>query len=320
MNNKHFNFIIFNILIIIIKAYKPIIGVYGNSYPQNDYKYHNGSYIPGSYIYYLESFGAKLVAIHQWYSHNEIDKLLNQINGILFLGGDRDLLINEYWEKTANYILKKSIELKIPLFGICQGFQIINILLAQEQNVLIKGYKDFGILHNSTIIGYYKNHKMFSLFETEDIDKYINKNGSVFFHSLGVPIDLFEKNEYLKKYLKITSISEDNNKKPFINTIEGINDDINIFAIQNHPEKIVYMRTHNYTSLHTNDALKVSDLFGLFIVEQARKNKNRFNENLKDKYDFFNTYENKTKYYFYDYETNSFYFKKRENEIKINDL
>ena len=80
------------------------------------------------------------------------------------------------------------------------------------------------------------------------------------------------------------------------------------------------MRSHNYTSLHTNDALKVSDLFGLFIVEQARKNKNKFNELLKEKYDFFNTYENKTKYYFYDYETNSFYFKKPDNEIKINDL
>ena len=132
MNNKLFNFIIFNLLIITIKSYKPIIGVYGNSHPQNDYKYHNGSYIPGSYIYYLESFGAKLVAIHQWYSHSEIDNLLNQINGILFLGGDRDILINEYWEQTANYILKKSIELKIPLFGICQGFQIINITIIKE--------------------------------------------------------------------------------------------------------------------------------------------------------------------------------------------
>ena len=304
-------FLIILIKIIKIKLKKPIIGIYGNSYPQNDNKYHNGSYIPGSYIYYLESFGAELVAIHQWYSYNEIDILLNQINGVLFPGGDRDVIINEFWERKALYIFKKCVELNIPLFGICQGFQLINIFVAQDQNVLIKGYKDFSVLHNSSIINHYKNHKLFSLFEPNDIYNFIHKNSSVYFHSLGVPIHLFNNNQLLSKYLKITSISEDSNKKSFINTIEGINDNIKVYAIQSHPEKIVYMRSNNYTAQHSNVALKISHLIGLFFIKEVRKNSNIFNESLRDNYDFFNTYENKTKYFHYDYNTNSYYFKKR---------
>ena len=69
---------------------KPVIGIYGNSNPENDdEEFLNGTYYPMSYVYWLESGGAEVMAIHYWYSEEEIKEILNKINGILFLGGGR---------------------------------------------------------------------------------------------------------------------------------------------------------------------------------------------------------------------------------------
>ena len=87
--------------------YKPVIGIYGNSYPQNDFEYANQTFIAGSNVRFLESYGAETMAIHQWYSDQELEEILSKINGVLFIGGGRDFNLSSNWEKNAIYIIKK---------------------------------------------------------------------------------------------------------------------------------------------------------------------------------------------------------------------
>ena len=87
-----FLILLFSLLLLNIenRPIKPIVAIYGNSNPENgDEEFLNGTYYPISYVYWLESFGAEVMAIHYWYSYEEIDEILQKINGILFLGGGR---------------------------------------------------------------------------------------------------------------------------------------------------------------------------------------------------------------------------------------
>ena len=101
----------FTIVLLLIKIntyneYKPVIGIYANPEPENDNDNYNMTYVPLSYIRWLESFGADVMIIQQWYNKSEIDNILLKINGILFTGGGRDFNLSSNWEKNAIYIIK----------------------------------------------------------------------------------------------------------------------------------------------------------------------------------------------------------------------
>ena len=92
-----------------IKSLKnPIIAIYSNPYPDNNQDY-NSDYLSMTSVQWLHQAGASTIIIHTWHTLPEINKILNQANGILLIGGDRDLNINNRWEQTAGYILKKVI-------------------------------------------------------------------------------------------------------------------------------------------------------------------------------------------------------------------
>ena len=75
---KYFIFFFFFFILINNLPIKPVIGIYGNSYPENGPENTtNGSYYPMSYVYWLESGGADVMAMHYWYSEEEISKILH---------------------------------------------------------------------------------------------------------------------------------------------------------------------------------------------------------------------------------------------------
>lgn len=72
--------------------------------------------------------------------------MLDQINGVLFTGGNLDLIgkngeQHEYY-KTAkriyNYAKRVKNERKEdwPILGICQGQQLISMILSEDKNIL----------------------------------------------------------------------------------------------------------------------------------------------------------------------------------------
>ena len=283
-------FIFFSLLFILINnlPIKPVIGIYGNSYPENGPENTtNGSYYPMSYVYWLESGGADVMAIHYWYSEEEINKILHKINGVLFLGGGRDFSQNQTWEKNAKYIIDQSMQMNLPFWGTCQGFQLIASLLSQNLSLLKNEFDDVNILHSLDINNSTKTSKMFQLFTQNDFDLLTHTNSTIYNHVWGFLPEDFLGNENLKNMTLVTSISQDHNGTKFIDSYEGINSDF--FAVQFHPEKNPFKRA-NYFLEDNTESLKVSQKLVFNFVQISRKNGNKFGNDDRDKYDFFDTY------------------------------
>jgi gamma-glutamyl hydrolase len=303
-------------IITTLKYYnekKPIIGIYGNPNPEEDYNIGESDYVPQTYINWIESLGGEVMIIHQWYLEEEIKLILSKINGVLFLGGGREFLLSAQWERKALLILNYSIEFNLPLWGTCLGFELINFLISNDTNILNTDYNDFITLHEIIINNNTNNSIMFQLFDNRTFNILQFKNSTYYNHQKGISQFKFYNNSHLNNTFIITSLGVDSQGKEFINSIENYNK--NIFGVQFHPEMIPYKRWENF-SLINNDVITTSILLGCKFIDVCRKNKNVFDID-RNKYDFINTYENITKFSSYDSQSNIFYFKK--NDEKDND-
>ena len=296
--------------------YKPVIGIYGNSNPQNDCKYVNQTFIAGSNVRFLESYGAETMAIHQWYSDQELEEILSKINGVLFIGGGRDFNLSCQWEKQAKHIIKRAKETGLPIWGTCQGFQLIIALIAEDAGIIKKEYSHDFTVDKLNESSFNNDSLIFSLFENKSLDVLFNNKSILFDHNFGLSRNDYDNNKALKNELTITSYANDNKGKEFANTFESKNK--NIFGSQFHPETMPYIRRENSKFKNEDNVLRMNVLIGNFIVDLCRKNKNRFNKEDRGKYDFINLYENNTNYWKYDNDSNGYYFAKKKENDRIN--
>lgn len=274
---------------------KPVIGIYGNSDPENNDTFINGTYYPLSYIYWLESAGAEVMAIHYWYPLDVIDEILNKVNGILFLGGGRDIHKEGIWEIKAKYIMEQSLLNQLPVWGTCQGFQLMGILMSENYTLLRYGFDDINVLHGLEINENTKSSKMYNLLTENDFEILQYGNSTHYYHHYGFYPEEFYKEKRLNELFIVTSISEDKNGLKFIDSFEGKNDSIKFFAVQFHPEKGPFKR-FNYQVEQNIDSIIIGQKLGIGFVNEAKKNKNRFdssenNEGDRVQFDFFNTRE-----------------------------
>ena len=300
---------------------KPVIGIYGNSDPENGDKYVNGTYYPISYIYWLESAGAQVMAIHYWYPFEVIDEILDKINGVLFLGGSR-IIHQDYihkeglWEIKAKYIMQQSIKYKIPFWGTCQGFQLMGVLFSNNFTFLRKAFEDDNVLHNLEITNYTKKSNMYKLFIEKDYDILQNTNSTIYNHHYGFFPNEYFNEKILNDITIVTSISEDKNGLKFINSFEGKNDSYKFYAVQYHPEKNPYRRK-TYSLEQNIESLKVSQKLVLNFIQEVKQNKNKFESYKNDEgdraqFDFFDTYKGTPNCIYNKVEENC-YFKKKNN-------
>ena len=262
---------------------KPIIGIYSNEYPSNDSISYNKTQVGIPYIRWLESSGANVLIIQQWYSDNEIDNILNNINGVLLLGDGKNTL-NQTWGQKLIYLINSSLKKNIPIWATCSSFEIIHSFISGK-NVLEFGFDDTNVIHSFNNIS--NNSKMFSLFNQSLLNLF-NEFLGYYNHKFSINKTRFNNEKKLTDFFKITSLSKDMKSKQFINSVEGINK--NIYATQFHPEKVPFQRKE-YNVEYEKNSIRVSTLLGIFFVEECRKNKNRFNLDKKNYY-FIDSYGN----------------------------
>ena len=148
----------------------------------------NITWVPSTYVKYLESLGAVVIPIHYTYSIKQIEELMGKINGILFTGGDLNLthyITGEYhrYTKLSDFIFKKAIEMNnegtvFPLIGIWQGHQLMMILQNGDGTVLKNSErwdKNDTLIFNDEEIATSK----FREFHTKIIYKLIDKEYSI---------------------------------------------------------------------------------------------------------------------------------------------
>lgn len=119
----------------------PIIGIYTQDATNNL------TYIAASYVKYLEMSGAQVVPLFYKSSQAVLNKTLQQINGVLFPGGDQAINIKNNWTKNAEFILEFAKQQNdngkvFPVWGTCLGHELLSYLTANFDDKMLEGVTD----------------------------------------------------------------------------------------------------------------------------------------------------------------------------------
>ncbi|KAK3580712.1 hypothetical protein CHS0354_005716 [Potamilus streckersoni] len=252
---------------------RPVIGVLAQETNSSTF---GDTYIIATYIKYIESAGAQVVPIRVNETEDYYRNLFNSINGVLFPGGDVDIITSEY-AKAGKLLFLMAVQAHdkgdyFPVWGTCLGFQLLTAITT-GQDLLTK--------FDSTNVNWplnftqdaQKSHLLGSL--PRDVHHYLTKeNVTENFHQYGMSPETFNGNPALSKFYTVLSTNMDRNGKVFISTMEAKK--YPIFGVQWHPEKNLFNWNPKYDINHDAHAVRVSQYFASFFVSEARKSNHTF--------------------------------------------
>lgn len=230
------------------------------------------SYIPQSYVKWLEMHGARVVPIMYDIPKQMINVLLNQIDGLLLIGGTIESIIIEKdhyrYLSTLKYIVDKITHFNLignhfPIFSICLGFELL-LMVTNESDIS----KISNRFVNNKSISFLRKYGSSSMRFTPVIDKdmlvtrpmqeyftekekkMIEKEPSVaMIHNKSFIIGSSYMKEY-EKFINITGISSHSGKN-YISSYQFKS--LPYYGVQFHPEKVYFEHIqedipHNETS------------------------------------------------------------------------
>lgn len=151
----------------------------------------------------MEQGGSRVVAISYDIDPNDLIKVLDCINGVLLTGGNLELFHPETMEqhqyyKTVKAIIEYSMRVKdtkgeiFPILGVCQGFQILTMVLAGDINTLesikVQGQNRKKIWK---VEDAQKDSYLFSRFEEDLIKGLAEDDLCLHFHQYAISLDRF---------------------------------------------------------------------------------------------------------------------------------
>lgn len=129
----------------------PVIGVYTQPYDSTH------SYVPASYVKYLEMGGAQVIPLFYSLNQTELIQTLQRINGVLIPGGSQIIDIGNRLTQNADAILNYSIGqarkgIRFPVWGTCAGHGMLGYLTS-KYNVNTRQWIDnaLGIMNNLNV-------------------------------------------------------------------------------------------------------------------------------------------------------------------------
>jgi len=183
------------------------------------------SYVGASYVKFVQSAGGRVVPIvDDSRLFKRLDSILEKVNGVMFPGGEINLIDSKYY-LAAKRIFEKSVSMNkegthFPIFGICRGFQAMPVLTAGSIDIL-KLYTSKNISLPMKIPEDYKQSKMFKDLP-DDLKKVMEmKDITANYHKYGIHPSEIRNNEKLSKDYRILGTSVDENGKSFIAAYEG---------------------------------------------------------------------------------------------------
>ncbi|KAG4971722.1 hypothetical protein JHK85_038143 [Glycine max] len=227
--------------------YKPVIGIVSHPGDGASGRLSNAtgaSYIAASYVKFVEAAGARVVPLIYTEPPEKLLKKLELVNGVLFTGG---------WAKSGLYfetvtkIFKKILEKNdagdhFPLFATCLGFELITMIISQDNNIL----EEFSASNQASTLQFVEN---------------ANIGESVFQR---FPPELLGKMS--------TDCLVMQNHRVYVSTVRSQNYPVTGF--QWHPEKNAF-EWGSPRIPHTEDAIQITQYVANFLVSEARKSLNR---------------------------------------------
>jgi len=258
---------------------RPVIGLLMQPSEDGDVVF-GDQYVPASYVKWIESAGARVALIPYDTPQSTLQTLMStQLNGLLWPGGGSDIDSGPFAD-AARFMLNEVMTLNskgtyFPLWGTCQGFEMLCIYIANNSSVLVSRSAENTLYPlyftpaaaNSVILGTAPEEILLNL-ESENIT--VNN------HEYGVSPTSFTSNAGLANTVTLLSTNYDLYGYTFGSMIEG-KMGLPIWGSQFHPEKPAYewdQTWSNITGAHSADAVAASQYFINFFVNQARKSPN----------------------------------------------
>ena len=172
-----------------------------------------------------------------------------------------------------------------PLWGTCLGFELLTYLSAngeEHRAHCSSSSQSLPLIFKSD----FNESRLFKNAPNEIITILKNEPVTSNFHQFCIT----EKNltaYNLTQDWRVMSVNNDWNGFEFVSSIEHRN--FPFFGVQFHPEKNIYEWVKNRNISHTFNAIKASQYFADFFINEARKSPNRFaNDTEIDQYVIYN--------------------------------
>ncbi|XP_065360981.1 gamma-glutamyl hydrolase A [Calliphora vicina] len=260
----------------------PIVGVLTQEvsqlilrkYPNNSYT----SYIAASYVKYVEGAGGRVVPIWIGQSRDYYKDILSKINGVLLPGGATYFNQSHGYADAGHHIYEIAQEINdngtyFPVWGTCLGFELLVYLSANSTEPRTYCSSSAQALPLEFKENFQKS-RLFRNASENVIDILKNYAVTANFHLYCFTEETFA-NMKLNEMWDVMSLNHDWDGIEFISTIE--HKKYPFYGTQFHPEKNIYEFIPNRNITHTSRAIKASQYFADFLVNEARRNRQQFN-------------------------------------------
>ena len=236
------------------------------------------------YVKWLESSGIRVVPIRWDSSRDEIDYLLERVNGVFLPGGiiEGDKPVYDAYFATVQHIFDKIMfyntqqQNPVVLWGTCQGFEMINAAAAGTLSVILPGFEGMDpLMMRVNFTSAATKSRMFGSAPAYVLSAMSSQDTTLNWHNKGITPSEYASNTKLSSTLRPLSTTNDVNGRTFISSLEGVN--AAVYATQFHPERPPYEFDNDFIG-HGSDTLHVSNYLAMFLREQLMKNNHTFED------------------------------------------
>lgn len=246
-----------------------------------DFQTYYREYIPASFVRWLESGGARVIPIRYDVDEQELRRLFESVNGILFTGGEITDISNTPYGKNARLLFQWAVEANdsgdhFPLYGTCQGFQLLSQLAADNFTLKrrVKGCVGVSLpleftpkARSSRIFGSLPDHVYHTLRNTPCGEH---------MHNYCIPPEAYKEYLPLGDMFDVLATNRDAEGKIFVTSMEGKN--YPFWGGQFHPERNGWEWTDKEDIDHSAEAIVAMHHLAVFLVNESRKSKHRFTD------------------------------------------
>lgn len=286
MNGMVVFFLFLHVFIAHTLNFRPIIGIVDQPV-DDDLKQFGSRQFSADYVKWLEAAGARVVPINYLASKNDLIKIMDSINGVLFTGGGiEDFQNNPFWitaQIVYNYVIERNSKGDyFPLWGTCQGFQVLCMLTANNLSVVTRFAFDSENLPLSLdFTNVAPSSRLFGSLSADLYSIFATQNVTINLHHDGVYPSLFQTNPQLASFYNLLSTNVDRKGVPFASSMEGKK--FPIYAVQFHPERNQFEWDLPEKTPHDFDAVRAVQALANFFVQEVRRNSHSFSSPTDEK-------------------------------------
>ncbi|KAL8046679.1 hypothetical protein ABFX02_08G192704 [Erythranthe guttata] len=153
-----------------------------------------------------------------------------------------------------------------PLLAICLGFELITMIVSEKKNIL----ETFDAKNHASTLKIMGNidvkETLFQSFPPDLLKKLSKERLVMQNHRYGISPKKFVKNDKLRGFFNILTITEDRKKQLYVSTVQAHK--YPVTGVQWHPESLS-------ATPRSKDAVKVTKYVANFFVREARMSKNK---------------------------------------------